>query len=70
MEAEILEFIIETAVEELFAAILITKCCKRSKKKWNKIRERWRRDPDRADRLQEILSSSPSRISSPKITMI
>ena len=40
MEAEILEFIIETAVEELFAAILITKCCKRSKKKWNKIRER------------------------------
>ena len=65
MEAEILEFIVEVAVEELFAAILVTKCCKRSQKKWNKIRERWRKDPDRTDRLREIISSSPTTSPAP-----
>ena len=72
MEAEILEFIIDVAVEELFSAIMLTKCCQRSKKKWSKIRERWRHDPDRADRLREIISSSPTskRTSTPQITMI
>jgi hypothetical protein len=72
MEAEILEFIVEVAVEELFAAILTTKCCKRSQKKWKKIRERWRRDPDRTDRLREIVASSPTTSPSPTLrsTMI
>ena len=65
MEVQILEIIIEAAVEELFTAILATKCCKRSQKKWNKIRERWRKDPDRPDRLREIISSSPSTSPAP-----
>lgn len=57
MEVEILEFIIDIAVEELFAAIIATKCCQRSKMKWKKIRERWKHDPERSDRIHDIVSS-------------
>ena len=36
-EAEILELIIETAVEEVIHVILASKCCHWSKRKWKKI---------------------------------
>lgn len=56
MEEELLEMIVEMAVNEVMMCILATKCCKWSKKKWKKIKDQVHHQrEDRGERIRERL---------------
>lgn len=62
MEEEILEMIVEMAVNEVMMCILATKCCKWSKKKWEKIMNQVEHQrEDRGERIRKRISDSPSK---------
>lgn len=56
MEEAILEMIVEMAVSEVMHCILATKCCRWSKKKWEKIKGQVEHQrEDRKERITERL---------------
>ena len=61
-EAEIMEIIIEMAVQEVMHCILATKCCHWSKKKWKKIMGRVEHQKeDRTERITRKLSDKKEK---------
>ncbi len=62
MEEEILEFIIETAVEEVMHCILKSKCCAWSKRKWNRVMRAFGdTQEERRDRIRNNISNKSTR---------
>ena len=71
METVIIEQIVEIALDELFIAIMKTKCCARSRKKWEKIRKCCKKDKeDRSVRVQESLRRNSLSVNEMKVTEI
>ncbi len=61
-EAEIMEIIIEMAVQEVMHCILATKCCHWSKKKWKKIMGQVEHQKeDRTERITRKLSDKKEK---------
>lgn len=60
---EALEIIVELAVEELCIAVIGSKCCRASKKKWDKVLKRLRRNKeDRQERVLKKINSVSSDV--------
>ena len=60
MEEEILEMIVEMAVNEVMMCILASKCCAWSKRKWKRIMGQVEHQrEDRKERIKKRLSGEP-----------